>query len=255
LSTFLPLALERAMVTHLVAGKPREAITFGEQLVPLVPPSVAAQVKPRLALASAHLAAKEPKRAKARLAEARAALASSAPLHEAAALEARGPTHLGRDDLRALVAGLEAVAFHALGELPARLEALGERRALLMARQQLSPRDETLHELARLSHQQAWTAARLSRWDDARRFLEQGLADDEAWRAHTGTRLDAVSTGLVELCAELHLVQPAAAPLDRAALTAALREGLRAAATMKTETARAVRARWPGVLAQLSRPR
>jgi tetratricopeptide (TPR) repeat protein len=252
LSAFLPLALERAMVTHLVAGKLREAVGFGERLLPLLPSSVAAQVKPRLALASAHLSAGQPEQAKARLAEARKALTSSTPLHEAAALAANGPTHLSRDDARALVAGLEAVTFRALGELPARQSALAERRALLEARQALSPRDETLHELSRLSHQQAWTAARLGRWDDARRFLAQGLDDEGTWRAQTGARLDSVWVALIELCAELHLEQPAAAPLDRAALTRALREGLSTAATMKTEPAHRVRTRWPGWLSRLT---
>jgi tetratricopeptide (TPR) repeat protein len=250
LAPFLPLALERAMVTHLVAGQPKAAIGYGEQLLPLVPPSVAAQVKPRLALASAHLAAKEPARAKQRLGEARAALASSVELHDATALAA-GPTHLGRDDLRALVAGLEAVTFRALGDLPARQRALAERREVLATRQQLAPRDETLHELARLAHHQAWTAARAGRWSEARRFLEQGLADDEAWRAHTGTRLDAVSTALVELCAEVQFVEVTACPLDPSNLTRRLREGLQVAASMKTQTAQSVRTRWPELLARL----
>ncbi|MDX2009617.1 MAG: hypothetical protein SFW67_05485 [Myxococcaceae bacterium] len=250
LAPFLPMALERAMVTHLVAGQPQAAIGYGEQLVPLVPTSVAAQVKPRLALASAHLAAKEPARARQRLAEARAALASSAELHEATALAA-GPTHLGRDDLRALLAGLEAVTSRALGDLPARQRALAERRDLLVARQQLVPRDETLHELARVSHHQAWTAARAGQWRDARRFLEQGLADDDEWRARTGSRLDQVSTALVELCAEVHVIDSTACPLDASTLARRLREGLQVSSTMKTPAAQAVRARWPGLLVRL----
>ncbi len=252
LGPYRPLALERAMVTHLVAGRAPQAAAYGERLLPLLPPTAAAQVKARLALASARLREGKPQDATTQLSVARTTLAAATPLHEQAAIDAHGPTHLTRGDLRALVEGLDATAKRQLNDLPGQLTALTERRAVLAARQQQTPRDETLHELARLSHQQAWTAATLMRWDDARRFLTEGLAADAAWRTRTSTPLDPVSVSLVELCAEVFLRHPDASPLDRDALVTSLRNGLKTARSMKSQTAKTVRTRWPAWLTRLS---
>lgn len=255
LAGYRALALERAMLCHLIAGQHDEAVRMGEALVPLLPASVAAQVKARLALAAAHLKAGRPQAAVSRLEEARAALDAPLPVHTADALEAHGPTHLTPDDLRALVAGLDAEARGRVKDLDGRQRALAERARVLGERQRLAPRDETLHELAWTSYRQAHTAATRGDWSAVERFLEEGLAHAATWRAHSGAKLDEVSVATLELCARVRLDRGQRCPLSDAALAQALREVLTAAAKVKTRQAAEWRWWIPAMLTRLESAR
>jgi Tol biopolymer transport system component len=226
LAPFRPLALERAMFCELAAGRHEAALAHGEALLPRLPPSAAAQVKARLALASALLSRGRPADARVRLAEARAALEAPLPLHTADALAAHGPTHLAPDDLRALVEGVDAEAARALGDDGARLSALEAREAALVRRQGATPQDDAAATLARTSHDLARTAARLGRWDEARAHLRAGLARARAGRPDAASAAGPTTVALLSLCAEVLLERPDACPLPRAEVVAGLEAAL-----------------------------
>ncbi|MDP3237615.1 MAG: hypothetical protein Q8N26_32810 [Myxococcales bacterium] len=229
LARFRALALERALFCHLVAGQYEAAAREGEALLPLLPASTAAQVKARLGLGLAYLKGGRAADATKVLAAARAVLDAPLPLHTTEALAAHGPTHLSAEELRALVAGLDAEVKRAAGDSPGRLVALRERQRVLEARQAAAPRDETLQALATNAHHRAQTLATLGQWPEAELALRQGLTHAETWRSHTGAQFDPVSVGLLQLCAEFTLARGAGCPVPQPSLVEQLGAALRRA--------------------------
>ncbi len=252
LKTFRPLALERAMFCHLVAGDYEEAARLAAELTPLLPESRSAQVKARLAHASALLHAGDGAGAGVVLEEARAALDAPLPLHTAAAMAAHGPTHLTAEDLRALVAGLDAEAQGLVGDVVKQQAALTERERLLEERQRAAPRDETLYALVQTSARQARAAATQSHWPVVREHLLNGFAREAQWRESAGAQLDVVSAGLWSLCAEVSLLEPTACPRPRSEVRAALERMLEQARRQRFADAGSLRLVLPMLLARLT---
>lgn len=252
LARFRPLALERAMFCHLIAGRYAEAARFAAQLKPSLPASTSAQVKARLAEASALLHVGDGEGARQVLAEARAALDAKLPVHTTDALSAHGPTHLTVDDLRALVAGLDAEAQRLVNDAPKELAALSEREQLLVKRQALAPRDETLYALMQTSMRQARTAATSSQWSDVRRHLETGFDREAGWRASTGSQLALASVALWSLCAEVSLLDANACPRTREEVRTALTTALEQARRQRFQDSRSLRLVLPMLLARLA---
>lgn len=251
LEPFRALALERAVFSHLVAKRYFETGVFAAQLKPLLPQSTAAQVKVRLAQASALLHVGDGESAGQVLQEARDVLDAKLPVHTTDALSAHGPTHLTVDDLRALVAGLDAEAQHMVKDGPKELVALAERDRLLVARNAAAPRDETLYALMQTSTRQAHTSATLKRWKDVRAFLVSGFEREAAWRASVGTQLSLGSVALYTLCAEVSLLDAQACPKPRAEVRSALLTALEQARRQRFEDAQSLRLTLPTLLARL----
>jgi hypothetical protein len=253
LARFRPLALERAMFCHFIAEDFVAAAGFAASLEPLLPPSTSAQVKTRLAGASALLHAGDAPGARRVLSAARAALDAPLPLHTTDVLAAHGPTHLTADDLRALLAGLEAEASGLAGDAPAQLAALVEREALLARRQQLAPRDETLHALAQTATRQARTAATLEQWSAVREHLERAFRFEAEWRASTGTQLDLSSVARWSLCAEVSLRDATACPRAPGEVKEALLTSLEQARRQRFAGAASLRVMLPLLIARLGK--
>ncbi len=252
LAAFLPIALERAMFCHLIDGQYAEAAKFAARLKPLLPASTSAQVKARLAEASALLHVGDGEGARKVLAEARSSLDAKLPVHTTDALSAHGPTHLTSDELRALVAGLEAEAQRMVNDAAGELAALAERDRLLSLRQAAAPRDETLYALMQTSMRQARTAATLSQWGEVRSQLETGFEREASWRASTGSQLALASVALWSLCAEVSMLDAKACPRPREEVRAALMTALEQARRQRFQNAQSLRLVLPMLLARIA---
>jgi hypothetical protein len=103
------------------------------------------------------------------------------------------------------VAGLLAESRRAWGDLEGTAEALAERRGLYQLRFERYAREPYRLEMARISQQLAENAYRRGDHEAARRFLEEGLPDADAWRSSEGLEIDEVTLALVRAAAELHL--------------------------------------------------
>jgi tetratricopeptide (TPR) repeat protein len=198
------LALDRAALYNLSAGKFARALELYEEELPLAP-GERNQVVLRLAHAAAALGAGEARRALDGLAIVDGRLAD-------AALEKRGALawpHFAPDEVwrsyRVMAAGLRARAHRAIGELDRAARALETRRNLLKERYDRQKVDEQLKGLVLVESQLADVAIERKDTAAAITWARAALEHADAFVSKTKVALDSRQLGLLWLAAELRL--------------------------------------------------
>lgn len=209
LAPYRVLALDRAALYNLSAGRFARALALYDAELPLVlagagqHASARNQLVVRLARAAAALGASKPQQALTDL-----AVIDKQLLGSGLTESLRWPHTPAEEVLRAyrlLAAGLRARAHRSLGELDAAARALGQARELIKQRLAKSKLDEDVEKLALLEAQLAQVAAEHHDAAGAGRWVRSALSHADAFVRRTGVPLSADQLALLWFAAELWL--------------------------------------------------
>lgn len=220
LARYRPLALDRAALYHLAAGRFERALALYDAELPLLedargPGADRGRAVARLARAAGALGARQPGRALEDLTAVDHALAAPG-----AATALQLPYASPEESLRAyrlIAAGLRANACRALGRLDEAQRALEERRALLLARLADRDRDEDVQALALVEARLADVAGDRGDAPRAGAWLGHGLGHADALVARTHAPVDPGQLDVLLFAARFHVLGRGRIPFDLAA--------------------------------------
>jgi tetratricopeptide (TPR) repeat protein len=204
LAQYRLLALDRAAVCNLAAGRFPRALALYDQLIPgLAPSSTRNRFVARLARAACAVGAGEPERGLADLREVERALRDPSVIDQLNG--ARGTNgHLVR--MYGLIAtGLRARAYRAEGRFDEEARALGEQRTALQERFVTTHRDEDQRSAMLTEMQLALNASDRHDPAAAASWLTQALARADDLRARAHGQLDNAQLDVLWLAAQLTL--------------------------------------------------
>lgn len=209
-----PLALDRLALYELDAGRMAQALETHAALRESIEahPEAASNinaVKTQARLATARLVTKNPKDALERATEGQARLDAADPLRpDDIDRRIRPVTHefvYDEEQLRVLLAGLEANAARQVGDLGRSQDALLMRRKAIEARYEEEEVDEDLLELAHICLRLADVEHAGGNLERTKLYLEEGLGYAEQHAALTGSDVSEVGFHLINGYARLHL--------------------------------------------------
>lgn len=221
LAEYRVLALDRAALYNLSAGRFERSLALYDQELPLLAsPAVKTtaeeaernQLVVRLAHAAAALGAGKPAQTLADLTHIDKQLA--APPHPEALKWPHTPTPEVLRAYRLLAAGLRAKAHHSLGELDAAARALELQRELIKQRLAKSKLDEDVEKLSLIEAQLAQVAAERQDKIGAGHWLRRALSSADSLVSRTDVPLSAEQLALLWLAAELSLAKGSVSGLD-----------------------------------------
>lgn len=218
LAPFVPLALDRAALYNLAAGRFERALALYDRELPLLeaaPPGAEGlrnRLVVRLARCAAELGAGKPQRTLEDLAIVDSELA--APAVQATLGWARAtPEHVQRS-YRLIAAGLRANAETRLGNLDAAARALEQRRALFLEQFSGSDRDEDLGAVTLAELRLAENAVDRREPAQAARWLGQAMAHADTLRERTHTPVYAGQLNALWFAAQLQSEGNTPMPFD-----------------------------------------
>jgi tetratricopeptide (TPR) repeat protein len=209
LARFVTLALDRAALYNLAAGRFERALALYDRELPLLEagPSDAEGLRNRLvvrlARCAAELGAGQPQRALEDLAIVDRDMANPAVQATLSGKHAT-PQHVQRS-YRIIAAGLRANAETRLGHLDAAVRALEQRRALFLERFAESDRDEDLGAVTLAELQLAENAVDRQDTAQAARWLGQAMAHADTLLERTHAPVYAGQLNALWFAAQLHL--------------------------------------------------
>jgi hypothetical protein len=167
------------------------------------------RVKAKVGLAASAIESNEPQRAIASLDEAESVLSKASALEPRLDVVWRRSLiddyHYSPLQYRALIAGLRAGAYRALGDFGAARDAMLSRVELLAQRLEQTGTDEDRLELAQAYHHLAKLQDRLGDVNAAAAAVERGLELSDAYDENTGSEVNDAGLALIRDYAELHL--------------------------------------------------
>lgn len=215
---FLPLALDRAALSNLAAGRFERALTLYDRELPAVAAGprdaegLRNQLVVRLARCAAALGAGQPQRALEDLDQVDRDLGT--PAVRATLTWARAtPEHVQRA-YRIIAAGLRANAEARLGRLDAAARALEQRRALFLEQFDALDRDEDLRAATLAETRLAQNAVDREDPAQAARWLGQALEHADALMARTHAPVDASQLDVLGFAARLQVAGDVRLPFD-----------------------------------------
>jgi hypothetical protein len=229
LAAYRPLALDRAALYHLAAGRFDRALALYDAELPLLggpetPGALRTLVAARLARAAAALGAGRPQRALDDLREVDRGLADPG-----AATALQGPQATPAETLRAyrlIASGLRANASRALGRLEDAQRALEERRTLSLARLAARDRDEDVQALTLVEARLADVSAERRDLDGAGAWLGHALRHADALVARTHAPVDPDQLDVLLFAGQVGALARGRLPFDLAARLAEANERL-----------------------------
>ncbi len=216
LAGFRVLALDRAGLYHLAAGRFARALSLYDAELPLLPSGGGRAGRNRvgalLGHAAAALGAGKPERTLADIAEVKRALADPAIAAALGGTRTKPAAALRRD--RRAVLGLEANADLALGRFGDATRVLEELRGQWLERLRASGHDEDLEALALVDARLAAGAGRRGDLAAAARWSGDALARADDLERRTGTPLGPAQLDALWLGAELATLEGVPVPFD-----------------------------------------
>ncbi|WIG97816.1 hypothetical protein [Myxococcus sp. SDU36] len=218
LSRFLPLALDRAALYHLAAGRFDRALTLYDRVLPLVEASpqdeegLRNRMVVRLARGAAALGAGQPQRTLEDLEHVERGLATPA-VRSALKWAHSTPEHVLRS-YRLIASGLRANAETRLGRLDAAARALETQRKLYLAQFDQLDRDEDLRSVTLAELRLAENAVDQQAPAQAARWLGEALKHADALVARTHADVDTGQLDVLWFAAQLDVKGDGGLPFD-----------------------------------------